>query len=60
MRHKHREEGEMDKITRLCNTIDEYDDDELFRIIDEGDLDELRYLRDLAVIAGNLARRCEP
>lgn len=38
----------MNAIQRLQATLDDYDDDELMRIIEDSDLDYVRYLRDLA------------
>lgn len=38
----------MNAIQRLQATLDDYDDDELMRIIEDSDLDDVRYLRDLA------------
>lgn len=38
----------MNAIQRLQAALDDYDDDELMRIIEESDLDDVRYLRDLA------------
>lgn len=38
----------MNAIQRLQAALDDYDDDELMRIIEDSDLDAVRYLRDLA------------
>ena len=38
----------MNAIQRLQAALDDYDDDELMRIIEDSDLDDVRYLRDLA------------
>ena len=38
----------MNAIQRLQAALDDYDDDELMRIIEDADLDDVRYLRDLA------------
>lgn len=38
----------MTAIQRLQAALDDYDDDELMRIIEDSDLDDVRYLRDLA------------
>lgn len=37
----------MNAIQRLQAALDDYDDDELMRIIEDSDLDDVRYLRDL-------------
>lgn len=38
----------MNAIQQLQAVLDDYDDDELMRIIEDSDLDDVRYLRDLA------------
>ena len=38
----------MNAIQQLQTALDDYDDDELMRIIEDSDLDDVRYLRDLA------------
>lgn len=38
----------MNAIQRLQAALDDYDDDELMLIIEDSDLDDVRYLRDLA------------
>jgi hypothetical protein len=38
----------MNAIQRLQAALNDYDDDELMRIIEDSDLDDVRYLRDLA------------
>ena len=38
----------MNAIQQLQAALDDYDDDELMRIIEDSDLDDVRYLRDLA------------
>lgn len=38
----------MTAIQQLQTALDDYDDDELMRIIEDSDLDDVRYLRDLA------------
>lgn len=38
----------MNAIQRLQAALDDCDDDELMRIIEDSDLDDVRYLRDLA------------
>lgn len=38
----------MNAIQQLQAALDNYDDDELMRIIEDSDLDDVRYLRNLA------------
>nr|DAK45835.1 MAG TPA: hypothetical protein [Caudoviricetes sp.]DAR93648.1 MAG TPA: hypothetical protein [Caudoviricetes sp.] len=38
----------MNAIQQLQAALDDYDDDELMRIIEDSDLDDVRYLRGLA------------
>lgn len=38
----------MNAIQRLQAALDDYDDDELMQIIEDSNLDDVRYLRDLA------------
>lgn len=38
----------MNAIQQLQTALDDYDDDELMRIIEDSDLDDVRYLRNLA------------
>jgi len=38
----------MNAIQHLQAALDDYDDDELMRIIEDSDLDDVRYLRNLA------------
>lgn len=38
----------MNTIQQLQAALDDYDDDELMRIIEDSDLDDVRYLRNLA------------
>ena len=38
----------MNAIQQLQAALDDYDDDELMRIIEDSDLDDVRCLRDLA------------
>lgn len=38
----------MNAIQQLQAALDDYDDDELMRIIEDSDLDDVRYLRNLA------------
>lgn len=45
----------MNAIQRLQAALDDYDDDELMRIIEDSDLDDVRYLRDLAQEAIDIA-----
>ena len=45
----------MNAIQQLQAALDDYDDDELMRIIEDSDLDDVRYLRDLAQEAVNIA-----
>lgn len=37
----------MNAIQQLQTALDDYDDDELMRIIEDSDLDDVRYLRNL-------------
>lgn len=45
----------MNAIQRLQAALDDYDDDELMRIIEDSDLDDVRYLHDLAQEALDIA-----
>ena len=45
----------MTAIQQLQTALDDYDDDELMRIIEDADLDDVRYLRDLAQEAVDIA-----
>ena len=45
----------MTAIQRLQAALDDYDDDELMRIIEDADLDDVRLLRDLAQEAVDIA-----
>jgi len=38
----------MNAIQQIQAALDDYDDDELMRIIEDSDLDDVRYLRGLA------------
>lgn len=49
----------MNAIQRLQAALDDYDDDELMRIIEDSDLDDVRYLRDLAQEAVDIAEEYE-
>lgn len=49
----------MTAIQQLQTALDDYDDDELMRIIEEADLDDVRYLRDLAQEAVDIAEEYE-
>ena len=49
----------MTAIQQLQTAIDDYDDDELMRIIEDADLDDVRYLRDLAQEAVDIAEEYE-
>ena len=45
----------MSAIQQLQDALDDYDDDELMRIIEDADLDDVRYLRNLAQEAIDIA-----
>ena len=45
----------MNAIQQLQAALDDYDDDEIMRIIEDSDLDDVRYLRDLAQDAIDIA-----
>ena len=45
----------MSAIQNLQAELDDYDNDELLRIIEDSDLDDIMYLRDLAQEAVNIA-----
>lgn len=45
----------MNAIQQLQADLDDYDDDELARIIEDSDLDDVRYLRDIAQDAIDVA-----
>lgn len=49
----------MNAIQQLQDNLDEYDNDELMRIIEDSDLDDVMYLRDLAQEAIDTAREYE-
>ena len=49
----------MTAIQQLQTALDDYDDDELIRIIEDADLDDVRYLRDLAQEAVDIAEEYE-
>lgn len=49
----------MTATQRLRAALDDYDDDELMRIIEDADLDDVRYLRDLAQEAVDIAEEYE-
>ena len=49
----------MTAIKRLQAALDDYDDDELMRIIEDADLDDVRFLRDLAQEAADIAEEYE-
>ena len=49
----------MTAIQQLQTALDDYDDDELMRIIEDADLDDVRYLRDLAHEAVDIAEEYE-
>lgn len=49
----------MTTIQQLQTALDDYDDDELMRIIEDADLDDVRYLRDLAQEAVDIAEEYE-
>ena len=49
----------MTAIQQLQTALDDYDDDELMRIIEDADLDDVRYLRDLAQEAVDIAEEYE-
>lgn len=49
----------MTAIQQLQTALDDYDDDELMRIIEDEDLDDVRYLRDLAQEAVDIAEEYE-
>lgn len=49
----------MTAIQQLRAALDDYDDDELMRIIEDADLDDVRYLRDLAQEAVDIAGEYE-
>ena len=49
----------MNAIQNLRAALDDYDDDELMRIIEDADLDDVRYLRDLAQEAVDIAEEYE-
>ena len=49
----------MTAIQQLQTALDDYDDDELMRIIEGADLDDVRYLRDLAQEAVDIAEEYE-
>lgn len=49
----------MTAIQQLQTALDDYDDDELMRIIEDTDLDDVRYLRDLAQEAVDIAEEYE-
>ena len=45
----------MSAIQQLQAALDDYDDDEIMRIIEDSDLDDVRYLRNLAQEAIDIA-----
>ena len=49
----------MTALQQLQTALDDYDDDELMRIIEDADLDDVRYLRDLAQEAVDIAEEYE-
>ena len=49
----------MTAFQQLQTAHDDYDDDELMRIIEDADLDDVRYLRDLAQEAVDIAEEYE-
>lgn len=49
----------MTAIQQLQTALDDYDYDELMRIIEDADLDDVRYLRDLAQEAVDIAEEYE-
>lgn len=49
----------MTAIQQLQTALDDYDDDELMRIIEDADLDDVRYLRDVAQEAVDIAEEYE-
>lgn len=49
----------MTATQRFRAALDDYDDDELMRIIEDADLDDVRYLRDLAQEAVDIAEEYE-
>ena len=49
----------MTATQKLRAALDDYDDDELMRIIEDADLDDVRYLRDLAQEAVDIAEEYE-
>lgn len=49
----------MTATQQLRAALDDYDDDELMRIIEDADLDDVRYLRDLAQEAVDIAEEYE-
>ena len=49
----------MTATQQLRAALDDYDDDELMRIIEDADLDDVRYLRDLAQEAVDIAEGYE-
>lgn len=49
----------MTAIQQIRAALDDYDDDELMRIIEDADLDDVRYLRDLAQEAVDIAEEYE-
>lgn len=49
----------MTAIQQFQTALDDYDDDELMRIIEDADLDDVRYLRDLAQEAVDIAEEYE-
>lgn len=49
----------MTDIQRLQAALNDYDDDELMRIIEDADLDDVRLLRDLAQEAVDIAEEYE-
>lgn len=49
----------MSAIQQLLDAIDDYDDDSLVEIIEDSNLDDVRYLRDMAQEAIDIAREYE-
>lgn len=49
----------MTAIQQLQTALDDYDDDELMRIIEDADPDDVRYLRDIAQEAVDIAEEYE-
>ena len=49
----------MTAIQQLQTALDDYDDDELMRIIEDADLDDVKYLRDRAQEAVDIAEEYE-